>query len=411
MPGRGAAFGRGMLIGVGAALLYAASRESTARSRPDGAGQEPAEPAGTLVDWGWAEKVAVRASGQALQLHPNAANQLAAEYRQFLIEIEGPLQQYTGNSLAVSSTPVQVLDRPGWIRANMVAFRDMLAPLEEYYRDAQAAGRADRLLSFSPPGGQLLARRVLGTEMGVLVGYLSQRVLGQYDISLLGKEPIAGGKLYFVEPNIRQVEESLAVPREEFRRWITLHEATHAHEFEVHPWVREYMNTTLRTYLRLLVEDLGRGASGEHPLVAMASRLANNLRQGDNLIMAVMSPRQRELMSRLQALMSLAEGYSNHVMNAVGITLLPHFQQIHDRVEQRQARRSQAETLFLKITGLAMKMEQYRKGERFVDAVVAQRGMPFMNRAWQAAENLPTEAEIAHPEQWIRRLEQESATA
>jgi putative hydrolase len=122
-----------------------------------------------------------------------------------------------------------------------------------------------------------------------------------------------------------------------------------------------------------------------------------------------MTPQQRELMSRLQALMSLAEGYSNHVMNHVGRDLLPNFELIHQRVEHRQRERSQAEQVFLKITGLSLKMEQYRQGERFVDFVVRERGIAFANRAWQSAEVLPSEVEIRDPERWIRRMEERVA--
>jgi putative hydrolase len=107
--------------------------------------------------------------------------------------------------------------------------------------------------------------------------------------------------------------------------------------------------------------------------------------------------------------MSLAEGYSNHVMNHVGRDLLPNFELIHQRVEHRQRERSQVEQLFLKITGLSLKMEQYRQGERFVDFVVRERGIGFANQAWRSAEVLPTEAEIRDPERWIRRMEERVA--
>jgi len=158
--------------------------------------------------------------------------------------------------------------------------------------------------------------------------------------------------------------------------------------------------------LKLLLEDMrGRGNLGENTLLTIVYRFANNLRQGHNVINALMTPQQRELMSRLQALMSLAEGYSNHVMNQVGKDLLPNFEMIHQRVEHRQRDRSQVEQLFLKVTGLSLKMEQYRLGERFVDLVVQKRGIGFANRAWQAPEALPTEAEIRDPERWISRME------
>src|SRR5437764_7236916 len=120
------------------------------------------------------------------------------------------------------------------------------------------------------------------------------------------------------------------------------------------------------------------------------TRLVNNLRDGHNLFEALMTPEQRAVLSELQALMSLAEGYSNHVMNHVGSRLLPHFDDIHARVERRQKQRGQAEEMFLKLTGLKMKMEQYALGEKFATRVADERGMSFLNQAWQAREHLPS---------------------
>ena len=406
MAGYGTAFGRGLILGAGAALLYAAARETFAPARlPQTAGGQEGSAAADgrnrLIDWDLATKVAIRAAGRAPALHPGARAQLQGQYEAMLRDIERPIAAYVGNNLSLANTAVEVLDRAGWIRANMINFRYLLQPVEDFYKENLGQSR------IAPPlGFQQAARMMLSSQVGVLVGYLSRRVLGQYDIALLGDEPITGGKLYFVEPNLRQVEDTLAVPPDELRRWIALHEATHAHEFELYPWVRTYLNTSLRQYLRLLIEDMrGRGEIGENTLLTIINRFVNNLRQGHNVFNALMTPQQRELMSRLQALMALAEGYSNHVMNRVGKELLPNFDLIHDRVEHRQRQRSQVEQLFLKITGLSLKMEQYKLGERFVDHVVGARGISFVNRAWSSPDLLPSEAEIRDPERWIGRME------
>jgi coenzyme F420 biosynthesis associated uncharacterized protein len=400
MAGYGTAFGRGLLLGAGAALLYAAARETIAPLPRDGE-QPRSDDRHRLIDWDLATRVAIRTAGRTPSLHPGARAQLQDRYEAMLRDIEAPIARYVGNQLSLQNTAVEVMDRPSWIRANMLNFRYLLQPVEDFYKENVERSR------FGPPlGFQLAARMMLSSQVGVLVGYMSRRVLGQYDIALLGEEPITGGKLYFVEPNLRQVEETLSVPPDELRRWIALHEATHAHEFELYPWVRTYLNTSLRQYLKLLIEDMrGRGDIGENTLFTIANRFVNNLRHGHNVINALMTPQQRELMSRLQALMALAEGYSNHVMNRVGKELLPNFEMIHDRVEHRQRQRSQIEQLFLKITGLSLKMEQYKLGERFVDVVVRQRGIGFANRAWESPEVLPSEAEIRDPVRWIERME------
>jgi coenzyme F420 biosynthesis associated uncharacterized protein len=399
-----------LILGAGAALLYAVARETMAAPRqprlddqPQSSGGPEPQPADRtrLIDWELAARVAIRAAGRTPTLHPGARAQLQERYEAMLRDIEAPIARYVGNELSLANTAVEVMDRAAWIRANMRNFRYLLQPVEDFYKE-----NVDRTRFGPPLAFQQAARVMLSSQVGVLVGYLSRRVLGQYDIALLGEEPVTGGKLYFVEPNLRQVEETLGVPPDELRRWIALHEATHAHEFELYPWVRTYLNSSLRQYLRLLIEDMrGRSEVGDSTLLTIVSRFVNNLRQGHNVINALMTPQQRELMSRLQALMALAEGYSNHVMNNVGRDILPNFLSIHERVEHRQRNRSQIEQVFLKITGLSLKMEQYRLGERFVDEVVRLRGIAFANRAWQSPENLPTEAEIRDAERWIGRME------
>ncbi len=407
MPGFGTAFSRGLILGAGAALLYAAARETIApaRQRPDEDDNLPSDQRGLadpdrLIDWDLATKVAIRASGRTPSLHPGARAQIQARYEAMLREIEGPIAAYIGNELSLANTAVEVLDRPGWIRANMFNFRYLLQPVEDFYKESLGASRAS-----APFGFQNAARMMLSSQIGVLVGYLSRRVLGQYDVALLGEEPVNGGRLFFVEPNMRQVETTLGVPPDELRLWIALHEATHAHEFELYPWVRRYLNASLRQYLKLLIDDMRGRDSGESTMLTLINRFVGNLRSGHTVLNALMTPQQRELMSRLQALMSLAEGYSNHVMNHVGKEVLPNFDLIHQRVEHRQRDRSQIEQLFLKITGLSLKMEQYRQGEHFVDYVVRERSISFANRAWQSPEALPTEAEIRDPDLWIRRME------
>jgi coenzyme F420 biosynthesis associated uncharacterized protein len=382
-------FQRTLLLGASAALLWAIARRYTREAEP------------RLLDWQWARRIALQASGPTAPWHPALRQRLGEDYRAMLQRIEQPIADYTGTQLSLAETDVLVMDRHDWIDANLANFRQLFQPIEDAYVEG---ARADM---FDLPGVAQSGRAVLSAEIGLLVGFLARRVLGQYDISLLGREPLTGGRLYFVEPNIQALQQQLGVPGDELRTWIALHEATHAHEFEIHPWVRSYLNTALSGYLHSVVDDMRQQARGQGGL--LGSRIWTNLVRGHGLVDALMTAHQRQLVARLQALMSLAEGYSNHIMHHVGKQVLAHYDLIKARVEQRQHRRSRAERLFLRLTGLAMKMEQYALGEAFVDRVVAERSVAFINRAWDAAENLPTEAELRQPERWIQRMEQQAA--
>jgi coenzyme F420 biosynthesis associated uncharacterized protein len=207
-----------------------------------------------------------------------------------------------------------------------------------------------------------------------------------------------------VEPNIAGVVNALNLSGDEFRLWIALHETTHAFEFESYPWVRQHFNSILERYFSYLTDDLQNMRLSKQGLSGIVSRVRDNS-QGGSWIERVMTPEQRKLFNELQALMSIVEGYSNHVMNAVGSKLMPNYETIKERVEKRQKERGVIDRLFVKLTGLDLKMEQYRLGEIFVDTVVEKKGIEFGNLMWAKPEYIPTLEEIRKPEQWIRRIE------
>lgn len=388
--------GAGLMAGAALGLAWMAARRY-GRGRAD-----------QILDWEQIRSIAVRASAAAGPMSAEERDSVEAGYAQLVRDIAAPVADYTRTGLSLAATEVRALERPEWIDANISNFRELLQPFEQLYRDTVNPA------SFDLPGVTAVGRLLLSGELGFLLGYLSRRVLGQYDISLLGARATEPGKLYFVEPNIRAVQQHLGLPEREFRVWLALHEATHAHEFEGHPWVREYLNATLQDYLTSMVDVLrDRGDSERirrgNALAAAAgfvARAADRLSVGGTLLEAIMTPYQRELVSRLQALMCLLEGYSNHVMQMVGRTLLPHFDEIEQRVEARSKQKSAAELLFLRLTGLQMKLDQYRLGTAFVNHVEQARGLAFMNQVWNAPANLPTELEIREPARWVRRMEQ-----
>jgi coenzyme F420 biosynthesis associated uncharacterized protein len=243
--------------------------------------------------------------------------------------------------------------------------------------------------------------KIIGAQMGVLLGFLARRVLGQYDLSLLSPDPEVRGTLYFVEPNIARVQTQLGLNDEDFRLWITLHECTHVFEFEAFPWVRSYFNELLRQFLGSVSDQLASVGIG---ISQLAGQLLRGQGAGRHWIESMLTSDQQRVFDQMQALMSLVEGYSNHIMNAIGVQLLPSFHQIEQRVQQRQQNKPLLEELFNRLTGMDLKLAQYQQGEAFVNAVVAARGVTFFNQIWERPENLPSMAGIRDPQRWITRI-------
>jgi coenzyme F420 biosynthesis associated uncharacterized protein len=354
------------------------------------------EQATGLIDWERARSIAINMNrGQALSAAER--ERLDAYYRQLVGRCVPVVAAYTRTDLPPTVERTYAFDRVDWINANLDAFRSLFAPIEELH--AQRDGHRSALAVLW--GG--LNRSVVSAEIGLLLGYLARRVLGQYDMALLGREPVSSGKLYYVEPNIRVLERVLGLPGDEFRSWLALHETTHAFEFEAHPWVRQHFNHLLGQYMEFLkvdAEQLTRGLTG---LKVYAERLRNRRQGEESWLEALMTPEQRQLFQQMQALMCVIEGFSNHVMNAVGRDLLPTYDRIAQRFEARQRQRSAAEQLFARLTGLDLKLEQYRLGEVFVDRIVKERGHAALDLLWSGPESLPTMEEIRDPERWVAR--------
>jgi coenzyme F420 biosynthesis associated uncharacterized protein len=288
-----------------------------------------------------------------------------------------------------------VLDRVGWVDANVSSMQRMLRPFTD--RVAERVARSP----VAPIG-----RRVAGAEMGALLGYLAQRVLGQYDL-LVPEDPAEAGAVptdavYYVGPNVLGLEKRFAFRPRDFRLWIALHELTHRAQFTGVPWLRGY-------FLSLVERSLGMVDPDPRRLVQALARAAEELRRGRNpldeggLVGLLATPEQRGLLSQVQALMSLLEGHGNVVMNHLGRRYVAG-QERMARVLQarREARGLSAQVQ--KLLGLEMKMRQYELGEAFVEAVERAAGLRAIDAAWRAPEMLPTMEELSDPRQWLARV-------
>jgi coenzyme F420 biosynthesis associated uncharacterized protein len=348
----------------------------------------------SLVDWDQARNVALRVSQwEQAPVRDRAARR--EQYAALVQQSEPLIAEYLGVQLPQPVSRIYVFDRREWLEANFVSFEHIFRPIEEIYERNRSSQGA-----FSTMMGDI-NRQVLGAQLGVLLGFLARRVLGQYDLSLLSPEPMVQGALYFVEPNIGRVQTGLGLNDNDFRLWIALHETTHVFEFEAYPWVREHFNSLVYQYFEQLNDQLNVMGGNIGQLI---TRILQNRGSNQHWIELMLTPQQRQIFEQLQALMSLVEGYGNHIMNAIGEQLLPSFPRIEQRMEQRRQNRSLFDQVFFRVTGMDLKMAQYQQGEQFVNTVVQSHGIDFAARVWERAENLPTMDEIRNPQHWIARM-------
>jgi coenzyme F420 biosynthesis associated uncharacterized protein len=350
-----------------------------------------------LVDWQVVERIAIgRLASAPGALEPAELRATEPAYAEAMARIVPALSAALGAPLPGVVERSGVVDRAGWVRANTGSFASLIGKLE-----------GELLDQVVPPGSGLtkaamaLANRwVTNRQLGYLLGFMGTRVLGQYDLALLSVEATPG-RLLFVEENIRATAKSLGVPVGAFRTWIALHETTHAFEFEAHPWLRPYIAERLERQLRLFSTD-ARGLGRE--ALRGLGRAIRGEGGGEHWMEQLMGPEQRSLFRETQAVMSLLEGFSDYVMDEVGRGLVPDVERISARFHERRNRRTPFERAMLRLTGLDLKMEQYRKGEQFVAAIAAARGPGALGRLWDGPDTLPRDGEIDAPERWIARV-------
>jgi coenzyme F420 biosynthesis associated uncharacterized protein len=376
-----------------------------------------------MIDWDLAISTGVRFARQGPQVSLADARAVVAELRGLTAVVQQPVRDVTGLTSRGAAGPVAVVDRPGWIKANVGGFRVVLEPL---------AGKLAERGSAVPAAGSVLASvgsRVTGVQAGLILAYLSSRVLGQYELFLPpGEGDIDGadvasangasangasaeeqetasgvGRLTLVAPNIVMVERELGVDPHDFRRWVCLHEETHRVQFTSVPWLRGYVQGMMTEFL--LASDLDPAAIVDR-LRAAAGAVAGAVRGGDgeSLVEAIQTPAQRALLDKLTAVMTLVEGHGDYVMDAVGPQVVPSVADIREKFNSRRGSAGRMEQILRRILGIDLKMKQYAEGSRFVRAVVEEAGMTGFNKVWTSPQTLPTRAELARPADWLARV-------
>jgi coenzyme F420 biosynthesis associated uncharacterized protein len=351
--------GRGAIYGVVLGLVTAAVAEAV---RPRGGST-------VLVDWDQVRRSAsVRLDSPSVD--PAVLATAAQGYRALASKLKKPMLDFIGDLPKGASLPeFQALDREGWLELNIGILRRVVDPVLE-------SGRVPNSLIVE------VGRAGVNRYVGYMLAFLGRRVLGQYDPQLLGAEPMGGEGLYLVETNVAEWQRVAGLPEQDLRRWLILHEMTHAWQFAAHPWLRPFMEESMQALVDTATKK------GAARIAAFAGVL----------------PAQWRVMRQVQAVMSVVEGYSNLIMNQLGAKLLPGFDQLEQAYRERSSGKSALELLIWKLTGLELKLQQYKRGEAFCRAVFDQHGMAVLNRVWDGPDSMPTLAELGNAGTWYRRV-------
>jgi coenzyme F420 biosynthesis associated uncharacterized protein len=357
------------------------------------------------VDWPTARRIARLVAGRDPLSDSYLAASLQADFEALTVHAEELVAEHTGLR-APGNVTARVLDRRQWVDSNLTSMRTMLDPLMQ---------RFGARLVHSPLAP--MSRRVAAGELGALLGFLSQRVLGQYDLLVpdaaepgmargeargQGTDAGVGDAVYYVGANVLGLEKRFAFRPRDFRLWIAIHEVTHRAQFTGVPWMRAYFLGLVRQAFDLVDPD-------PRTVLRAVTKAVDEIRAGRNplddggVVGLFASPEQRGVLSQVQALMSLLEGHGNVVMDDLGSRHVVGQERMSRVLQARRQQRGITSAVH-KLLGLEQKMRQYEVGEKFVRGAIALAGPNAVDAAWEAPGNLPTLAELDAPDRWLFRV-------
>jgi coenzyme F420 biosynthesis associated uncharacterized protein len=346
------------------------------------------------VAWDLAERVAVRVAGREPLFDSYHHDSLGPDFAELTQEAEAIVAEETGLVSLAGPARARVTDRAGWVRANLQAFRRMLLPLT----DKLGAKLDDDALSAK------VTRTVAGVEVGTLLGWMSTRVLGQYDLLIVEEEGTDEQDfVYYVGPNVLALEKRFGFPPREFRLWLAIHEVTHRAQFTGVPWLRSH-------FLGLVNDSLGTVDPDPKRLIQGLQRAVSEVRAGRNpleeggLVALFASDEQLAVIQQIGGMMSLLEGHGDVTMDRAAQDRIPSAERFSRVLKQRRAKASPGAKLFQQVIGLEAKMKQYAQGEAFIEAVEEAGGRRLLDTAWEGPDRLPSLAEIREPQRWIERV-------
>ena len=358
-----------------------------------------------LIAWDTAGQVARRVARSVAPLTDYERGSLEADFEAFTAQAEGLVEAETGLRSQAGPARARLVDREQWVDANVASFQRLLRPVLGKLSDRMAAGRG-RLT----PVPMSVTRQLAGGELGLVLGWMSGRVLGQYDQLLIEEErPEDQDLVYYVGPNVVGVERKYGFAPSEFRLWLALHEVTHRVQFTGVPWLRDH-------FLGLVDRTLAGLDPDPKALLAALRRSAESIRAGRNpldeggLATLIAGPEQFAAIQEIGAMMSLLEGHGDVTMDRAGRDLIPSAPTFSRTLRERRQQRGLARTLSVLI-GMDAKMRQYEQGERFIAAVEAAGGPALLSKVWEGPDWLPSWAEIRDPDKWIIRASEQGRPA
>lgn len=358
------------------------------------------------VDWDTARRVAAKV-GSSADVDREALETLSSDMVSLTSQAEELVAAETGLVSLAGPARGRVTDRAGWVDANLASFdrltRPLLDKLTDSSDDEPSKIGAMASKAFQPVLGKV-GPKFAGAEVGALLGWMSGRVIGQYDLLIIEDEnPEAQDLVYYVGPNVMAMENRYGFPPNEFRLWIAIHECTHRAQFTAVPWLRPYFLSLVNELMDDVDPDPGRFLDAAKSAMERKRAGIDGLTDG-GISQMLASPKQQITLDKVSGLMSLLEGHGDITMDRAGWHLIPSQPRFARVFTQRRTSATGPTKVIQRLLGFEAKLAQYEEGEKFILAVEAAGGRELFDQVWSSPDSLPAIDEIRLPELWISRM-------
>lgn len=313
----------------------------------------------------------------------------------------------TGLSTSIAGGILSILpvSRGDWALHSLEAYRPFLERLATSLStagDDDEDDPADVAAKLMGDLGKMLGPVLLGMQSGFMLGHLSRRALGQYDLPL-PRRP--ADQLLIVPANLDAFAGEWSLAGDDLRLWVCLQEVT-LHAVLGRPHVRARLADLINEYVsRFEVDPEALEMSLGNIDPTDPAGLQKVLGNPETLLGAMRSPGQQETLTRIETLTAVISGYVDHIMDSVGRGLIGSYGQITEALRRRRVEAGDGDRFAARLLGLELGRGQYERGANFIRGVVERAGDEGLARLWMTERELPTTAEVDAPGLWLARID------
>ena len=361
------------------------------------------------VQWDMARQFAMMTATNS-STEPNVEPTSRIAVQQLASVADLHVRDVTGLSTSDSTQPpvIDVVTRSTWVHHTIEAFKFYFSDFSGNSTSAASndgldidSSGIDAMMSNLT---KMMAPAMLGMSVGSMIGQLSLRTFGQYDLPL-PREPKS--QLLFVARNCEEFAIDWSIKVEDMQMWLLIQELTFHSLFRIN-FVRDAVTNLVKQHVAGFQPNpnaLGQRLTNIDVTDTDPAAMMQKLLGDPTLLLGnERSIKQQALAPKLDAIICAIICYVDHVVDTVANRILGNGAQISEAFRRRRVESSSQDQYVERLFGIYLTDDQIDRGDKFIAGVIERVGETGLTRLWARDGNLPTPNEIAAPGLWIERI-------